>query len=161
MAQMPEVGKPAPIFTLPDATETPVSLNDFRGKWVVLYFYPKDNTPGCTTEALEFSAALQDFDKLNAVVIGVSPDNCKSHAKFIEKQGLKVLLLSDPDHKVLESCGAWQEKSMYGRKYMGVQRSTVLIDPEGVVRFVWPTVKARGHAGEVLRKLPELAAGGH
>ncbi len=160
MAQMPEVGTPAPIFTLPDATETPVSLNDFRGKWVVLYFYPKDNTPGCTTEALEFSAARQDFAKQNAVVIGLSPDNCKSHARFIETQGLNVILLSDPEHKVLEQYGVWQEKSMYGRKYMGVQRATVLIDPQGGVRFVWPAVKPRGHASEVLQKLRELAAAG-
>lgn len=158
MSHMPEAGKPAPPFTLPDAGETPLSLENFRGKWVVLYFYPKDNTPGCTTEALEFSAAIEEFNRHNAVVIGVSPDSCKSHARFIEKQGLRVLLLSDPEHQVLEKYGAWQEKSMYGRKYMGVQRSTVLIDPHGVVRFVWPRVKAKGHAGEVLEKLRELSA---
>jgi len=153
MSKMPEIGSKAPSFTLPDAGEKPVKLEDFRGKWVVLYFYPKDNTSGCTTEALEFTAAIDNFKKLNAVVLGVSPDSCKSHVKFIEKQGLKVLLLSDPAHEMIEKYGAWQEKSMYGRKYMGVQRSTVLVDPEGVVKYIWPKVKARGHAAAVEQKI--------
>ncbi len=156
MSKLPETGRPAPSFTLPDAGDTPVKLEDFRGKWVVLYFYPKDNTSGCTVEALEFTAAIDNFKKLNAVVLGVSPDSCKSHVKFIEKQGLKVLLLSDPTHEMIEKYGAWQEKSMYGRKYMGVQRSTVLIDGNGIVKHIWPKVKARGHAAEVLQKLKQL-----
>lgn len=153
MSKMPEIGSKAPSFTLPDSGETPVKLEDFQGKWVVLYFYPKDNTSGCTIEAIEFTAAMEKFNDLNAIVIGVSPDSCKSHVKFIEKQGLKVLLLSDPAHEMIEKYGAWQEKSMYGRKYMGVQRSTVLVDPEGVVKYIWPKVKARGHAAEVEQKI--------
>ncbi len=156
MSMIPEIGQPAPDFALPDAEGNRVALKELRGKWVVLYFYPKDNTSGCTVEALEFTALLDEFQKLNAVVLGVSPDSCKSHQKFIEKQSLKVTLLSDEDHQVIEQYGFWVEKSMYGKKYMGVQRGTVIIDPEGVVRHVWPKVKARGHAEEVLSKLKAL-----
>ncbi|RMF59285.1 MAG: thioredoxin-dependent thiol peroxidase [Calditrichaeota bacterium] len=153
---MLKIGDQAPQFTLPDASETPVSLEDFRGKWVILYFYPKDNTSGCTLEALDFTAALPEFEKLNAVVIGVSPDSCKSHQNFMQKHQLKVLLLSDTEHQVLEAYGAWQLKRMYGREYMGVVRSTFLIDPEGVIRHMWNKVKVKGHVEEVLQKLKEL-----
>ncbi len=156
MSKMPEIGSPAPSFALRDAGERLVKLEDFRGKWVVLYFYPKDNTAGCTVEALEFTAAIDSFNKLNAIVIGISPDSSKSHAKFIEKQNLKVLLLSDPNHEMLENYGVWQEKSMYGRKYMGVQRSTVLIDPQGTIKYIWPKVKAKGHAAEVQQQIATL-----
>ena len=150
------VGDNAPAFSLPDATEREVALEQFRGQWVVLYFYPKDNTSGCTTEALDFTAALPQFEQHNAVVIGISPDSCKSHQNFINKHQLKVLLLSDTDHKVLEAYGAWQLKRMYGREYMGVVRSTYLIDPQGTIRRIWPKVKVKGHVEEVLKTLVEL-----
>jgi peroxiredoxin Q/BCP len=159
MRGLPEIGQLAPDFTLPDADGKQIALKDLKGKWVVLYFYPKDNTSGCTVEALEFTVLLEAFQKLNAVVLGVSPDSCKSHQKFIEKQSLKVTLLSDENHEVIERFGFWVEKSMYGKKYMGVQRGTVLIDPEGVVRHIWPKVKARGHAEEVLNMLKTLQKG--
>lgn len=156
---MPAVGTTAPQITLQDADATSVSLSEFRGRWVVLYFYPKDNTPGCTTEALEFTALKTDFAARNAVVVGVSPDSCASHRKFIDKKALDVILLSDPDQAALTPFGAWGEKSMYGKTYMGVVRSSFLIDPEGVIREVWPKVKAKGHAQAVLERLDEVAGG--
>jgi peroxiredoxin Q/BCP len=151
-----EAGQKAPDFNLSDANEHTVSLGQFKGKWVVLYFYPKDDTPGCTTEALDFSAQLGEFADLNAAVLGVSPDSCKRHQKFIGKHNLSVQLLSDPEHKTLEEYGAWQRKSMYGKEYMGVMRSTCLIDPGGVLRYIWPRVKVKGHADEVRQKIVEL-----
>ncbi|NOX38255.1 MAG: thioredoxin-dependent thiol peroxidase [Calditrichaeota bacterium] len=150
------VGDQAPDFCLPDASEREVCLKDFRGKWVILYFYPKDNTSGCTTEAVDFTRHLPDYHALNAVVVGISPDSCQSHRKFIDKFGLKVQLLSDPDQRVLKQYGVWQKKKMYGREYMGVVRSTFLIDPEGKVAYIWPKVKVAGHADAVLKKLQEL-----
>ena len=153
-----EVGQKAPDFNLLDANEKSVHLDQFKGKWVVLYFYPKDDTPGCTSEALDFSARLGKFARLNAAVIGVSPDSCKSHQKFIGKFNLSVQLLSDPEHNTLKDYGAWQKKRLYGREYMGVQRSTFLIDPEGVLRHIWPKVKVKGHADEVRQKIRELQA---
>ncbi len=149
-------GQQAPVFTLSDANSEPVSLEQYKGKWVVLYFYPKDNTSGCTMEAIDFTAALSDFDALNAVVIGISPDSPKSHQNFINKHQLKVLLLSDPEHQVLEAYGVWQKKRMYGREYMGVVRSTFLIDPQGVIRHAWRKVKVKGHVEEVKSVLKEL-----
>jgi peroxiredoxin Q/BCP len=151
-----EIGQKAPNFNLLDPGENSVKLVQFKGKWVVLYFYPKDDTPGCTTEALDFSARLGEFSNLNASVIGVSPDSCKSHQKFIGKHNLSVQLLSDPEHQTLKDYGAWQKKSMYGKEYMGVQRSTYLIDPDGVIRYIWPKVKVKGHADEVRQKILEL-----
>ncbi|ANQ53751.1 Peroxiredoxin [Thermosipho sp. 1063] len=127
-----------------------------KGKWVVLYFYPKDNTKGCTTEALEFSGLIDEFKKLNAEVIGVSPDKVESHKKFIAKHNLKVKFLSDENKAVLEKLGVWQLKKMYGREYYGVVRTTVLVDPDGKIEYVWEKVKAKGHAKEVLEKLREL-----
>jgi peroxiredoxin Q/BCP len=153
-----EVGQKAPDFNLLDANEKTVHLGQFKGKWVVLYFYPKDDTPGCTTEALDFSARLGEFAQLNAAIIGVSPDSCKSHQKFIGKHDLSVQLLSDPERNTLKDYGAWQKKRMYGKEYMGVQRSTYLIDPEGVLRHIWPKVKVKGHADEVRQKIMELQA---
>jgi thioredoxin-dependent peroxiredoxin len=126
------------------------------GKWVVLYFYPKDFTSGCTTEACEFSAALPFFKKLGATVIGVSPDTEERHQKFAEKHGLEITLLADPDREVLGRYGAWGKKNMYGRVVEGVLRSTVLIDPAGKIAHHWPKVKAAGHAEEVRKKLEEL-----
>ena len=156
MEFLPKINQPAPAFTIPDANNSPVQLSDFSGKWVVLYFYPKDNTSGCTLEAQEFSAALPDFATLNAVVIGVSPDSCRKHTNFIKKYDLKVMLLSDESHEMLEKYGVWQEKSMFGNRYMGVVRSTVLIDPNGIVRHGWEKVKPEGHAAEVLETIKTL-----
>ena len=150
------VGKKAPAFSLLAIDGGKKKLGDYAGKWLVLYFYPKDDTPGCTVEACDFSSGLKQFEKLEAAVAGVSPDDAASHRKFIDKFKLKIELLSDPDHEVIEKYGAWGEKNMYGKKSMGVIRSTVLIDPEGKVAHHWSKVKAEGHADEVRAKLAEL-----
>jgi peroxiredoxin Q/BCP len=149
-------GDNAPEFCLPDKDENSICLKDYKGKWVVLYFYPKDNTKGCTIEAIDFTSSLPDFSKLGAVVIGVSPDSPKSHQKFVDKHELKVLLVSDVDHKVLEEYGVWQEKSMYGKKYFGVVRSTLLIDPEGKIAEIWEKVRVKDHVLNVKERLIEL-----
>ncbi len=151
-----EVGRAAPAFALTDQTGRQHALKDYLGKWVVLYFYPKDNTSGCTKQACQFRDQLPDFTGADAVVLGVSPDSEKSHTGFIEKQKLNFDLLTDPDKKVLAKYGVWQEKSMYGRKYMGVVRTTYLIDPDGKVAHRWEKVKVPGHADEVLEKIGEL-----
>ena len=143
-------GTAAPDFTLPRDGGGTVSLSDYRGKSVVLYFYPKDDTSGCTVEAIDFTAKVEDFAKAGAVVIGMSPDPVKAHDKFIKKHGLGIVLASDEDKSTLEAYGVWAEKSMYGRKYMGVERTTVLIGPDGTVRKVWEKVKVPGHVDEVL-----------
>ncbi|HPR64492.1 MAG TPA: peroxiredoxin [Thermoanaerobaculia bacterium] len=148
-----KIGDKAPAFTLPASTGRNVSLKELKGSWVVLYFYPKDSTSGCTLEAQEFTGLKKDFDALNAVVLGVSPDSVRSHCSFQEKYNLDVLLLSDTEHSTLQAYGAWQLKKMYGREYYGVVRSTVLIDPKGTITAIWPKVKARGHAAEVLEDL--------
>ncbi|HLU48904.1 MAG TPA: thioredoxin-dependent thiol peroxidase [Planctomycetota bacterium] len=153
---MIEVGKKAPAFTLPNQDDEKVRLADLAGKWVVLYFYPRDDTPGCTTEACDFTATIADFESLDAVVIGVSPDSTESHRKFIAKHDLKVMLLSDPDHKVMEKYGAWGEKQNYGRTIEGVIRSTVIIDPNGKVAHHFPNVRAKGHVEKVKEKLAAL-----
>lgn len=150
-----KIGDPAPSILLNNAEEKAISLDTFKGKWVVLYFYPKDNTPGCTIEANEFSAALPQFKKLGAEIIGLSPDSCKSHRSFIEKQGLKIHLLSDPEKSVLQAYGVWQEKKNYGKTYMGVVRSTFLINPEGKIAEIWEKVKVKGHVNAVLQSLKE------
>lgn len=150
------VGDKAPDFCLEDPDRGKMCLKDFEGKWVVLYFYPKDNTSGCTMEALEFTAAEDDFKAKNAVVIGVSPDSLKSHTKFRQKHDLSINLLSDTEKATLEVYGVWQTKKMYGREYMGVVRSTYLIDQEGKVAYIWLKVKVAGHADAVLGKLIEL-----
>lgn len=147
---MIDVGTLAPdaVFTTPDGKA--VKASDYRGKTLILYFYPKDDTSGCTKEAQEFSALSGDFSKAGAVVIGISKDSEKSHAKFIAKYDLKVALGSDESGDVCEAFGVWVEKSMYGKKYMGIERSTFLIDPQGKVTRVWRKVKVPGHAAEVL-----------
>lgn len=147
---MNQENKKAPAFTLPDKSGKMYSLKDFAGKKVVLYFYPKDMTPGCTKEACDFRDSFSDFEKINVVVIGISPDSPERHKKFIEKYELPSLLLSDESKKVLEKYGVWKEKSMYGRKYMGVERTTVLIDEQGKIVKVFPKVKVKGHVEEVL-----------
>ena len=150
------INETAPPFCLPDQNGGEVCLNHFSGKWVVLYFYPKDNTPGCTTEAIDFSANQKDFEKLDAVILGVSPDSVKSHQNFCQKKDLTISLLADVEKKVLNDYGVWQLKKMYGREYFGVVRTTVLIDPNGTVREIWPKVKVKGHSIVVLEKLKEL-----
>lgn len=151
-----KIGDKAPEFCLLDADENKVCLKDFKGKWIVLYFYPKDNTSGCTKEAVGFTEKKEEFEKLGAIILGVSPDSPKSHRNFREKKGLNIKLLSDQEHKVLESYNAWQLKKMYGREYMGVVRSTFLIDPEGKIVYIWPKVKVTGHVEDVLEKLKEI-----
>ncbi len=143
-------GSKAPDFTLPDQDGKDVSLKDYSGKWLVLYFYPKDDTPGCTIEAKDFTAIMGKLTKMGAAVAGVSPDSVKSHCKFIEKYGLKIALLSDPEKKVVKKYGAWGVKKMYGKESEGLVRSTFLISPEGKVARAWNRVKAEGHAEEVL-----------
>ena len=151
-----EEGMKAPGFSLPDQDGAEVSLSEFEGNWVVLYFYPKDDTPGCTAEACEFTDGIEDFKGLNAVVLGCSPDSPEKHRKFIAKYDLGVRLLSDPEHEVMEAYGAWGEKNMYGKVTVGVIRSTVVIDPEGRVAHRWKRVKAKGHAEKVRERLEKL-----
>ncbi|HWA63032.1 MAG TPA: peroxiredoxin [Caulobacteraceae bacterium] len=148
-------GDKAPDFDMP-ADEGRVSLAGLKGKTVVLYFYPKDDTTGCTAEAQGFTAAADDFAKAGAVVVGVSKDTPAAHAKFRAKYGLKPLLGSDKDGDVVERYGAWVEKSLYGRKYMGIDRSTFLIDGEGVIRRIWRKVKVPGHVAAVLQAVQDL-----
>ena len=155
---MLETGTMAPEFTLPDKDGRPVSLSDFRGKKVVVYFYPKDSTPGCTRQACAFAAAWEEFRKRNAVVIGISKDSQASHQKFAEKNGLTFLLLSDPERQAIEAYGVWQEKKLYGKTSMGVVRTTFLIDEEGRIQSVMPKVKPDTNAADVLALLQETDA---
>lgn len=151
-----EPGRRAPSFTLPDQDGRKVSLADFAGSPVVVYFYPADDTPGCTKEACQFNANLRAFDRAGVAVVGVSPDDAASHRAFRTKYKLRFPLLSDTDHKVMERYGAWGEKTMYGRKTTGVIRSTLLVGDDGKVQRAWYGVRADGHAAKVLE---ELAAG--
>lgn len=148
-----KVGDTAPDFDLATDGGGRVRLSELKGKPVVVYFYPKDDTSGCTKEAQEFTALLPEFEKRGAVVIGISPDGVRAHEKFRAKYELGVTLASDEDKSVLEAWGVWVEKSMYGRKYMGVERTTVLVDAAGKVAAVWPKVKVTGHAAAVLKAL--------
>jgi peroxiredoxin Q/BCP len=147
---MPSVGQAAPGFSLPDDTGTQRDLGERRGHWTVVYFYPKDDTPGCTTEACEFRDINSDINAHDAEVWGVSVLGTGSKAYFKRKFGLNFALLADVDHAVAESYGTWVEKSNYGRKYMGIARTTFLVDPDGRIAHVWPKVKAQGHAADVL-----------
>ncbi|MFC7052884.1 peroxiredoxin [Hansschlegelia quercus] len=156
MPTLPTEGQPAPDFTLPGAGGRTLSLADFRGRKVVLYFYPKDDTSGCTLEAQEFTRLKEAFDAAGASVIGVSPDSVASHDKFAKKYSLDVALASDETKEMLTAYGVWGEKSMYGRKYLGVERATVLIDGDGKVARVWTKVKARGHADEVFAAVQRI-----
>jgi len=153
---MINIGELAPLFCLPKDGGDQVCLKDLKGRWIVLYFYPKDLTQGCTLEALDFTAAKKDFEKLGAEILGVSADSLDSHRRFREKNNLTITLLSDEEKKTLETYGAWQIKKMYGREFKGVIRSTFLIDPKGIVVFTWPKVKVANHVNEVLTKLKEL-----
>ena len=153
---MPTIGKAAPAFTLDTDTGERLALRDLRGRPVVLYFYPKDDTSGCTTEACEFRDAFPRFRKSKAVILGISPDSVKSHQKFKAKYELPFTLLADPDHTVCEKYGVWKEKSMYGRKYMGVERTTFVIDGAGKIAEIFVKVKPAGHAADVEAALAEL-----
>ena len=147
---MLEPGMKAPEFALPDKDGNTVSLSDFAGKKVVLYFYPKDNTPGCTRQACAFAGAYEEFKKINAVVIGVSKDSSASHQKFAEKHGLPFILLSDPELSAIQAYGVWQEKKLYGKVSMGVVRSTFIIDENGMIEKVMPKVKPDTNTAEIL-----------
>jgi len=162
-----EIGEKAPEFVLRDANGKETRLSDFKGKWVVLYFYPKDNTSGCTKEACDFTELLPRFKDTEAIVIGVSPDTPESHKKFAARHNLKILLLSDPQKEALRAFGAWGKKKNYGKEYEGVKRSTFLIDPDGNIVWEWKNVRVRikrkgqeiRHADQVLEKLNSLKKG--
>jgi len=147
------IGAKAPVFSAPDQSGATVSLSDFKGKTVILYFYPKDDTPGCTVEACSFRDEHSVFLKKGAIVIGVSPDSSKKHTKFIEKHSLPFSLLADEDHKIALAYHVWVEKSMYGKKYMGVERSTFVIGPDGKLKAIYRKVKPAEHIAEVLTAL--------
>lgn len=153
----PEAGQRAPDFDLPAAGGGRLRLADFKGRALVLYFYPKDDTSGCTREAIDFQGLRKQFEAAGAAIVGMSPDPATSHDKFRAKHGLEFELASDPETATLQAYGVWKEKSMYGRKYMGVERSTFLIDGEGVIRKVWRNVKVPGHAAEVLESVKHFA----
>lgn len=150
---MLEIGTKAPAFTLPDKDGSLVSLSDFAGRKVVLYFYPRDNTPGCTRQACAFAGAYEEFKKINVVVIGISKDSVASHQKFAEKHGLPFILLSDPELTAIQAYGVWQEKKLYGKVSMGVARSTFVINENGMIEKAMPKVKPDTNAAEILEYL--------
>jgi len=154
--KIPEIGDKSPQFSLPDQNEKIISLKDFSEKWIILYFYPKDNTSGCTKEAIGFTEVKDELEKSGVFVLGISPDSPKSHRNFIEKKELRITLLSDPEHKVLEKFGAWRLKKNYGREYYGVIRSTFIISPEKKIVYRWKNVKVNGHVEAVMKKLKEV-----
>ena len=156
MVEIPNVSTKAPEFSVLNQNGDNINLKDLKGKWVVMYFYPKDDTPGCTIEANEFTSLSKNFEKENAVIFGISPDDEKSHCKFIDKYKLDIDLLADTEKELVTKYGVWKEKSMYGRTYMGVTRTTFLIDDKGDVAEVWTNVKAKGHAEIVLNRLVEI-----
>ena len=153
-----KIGDKAPEFLVKISEDKEYSLEELKGKYVVLYFYPKDNTPGCTLEAMDFNELLQDFQVLNTMVLGVSRDNLKSHSKFKDKYNLKFNLGSDVEGETCSKYGVWVEKSMFGKKYMGVNRATFLINTQGKIAHIWPKVSVEGHAREVLNKIRDLSA---
>jgi peroxiredoxin Q/BCP len=149
-----KAGDQAPDFNLPDENGTPRKLGEFKGQFLVLYFYPKDDTPGCTTEACDFRNSIHNYEKAGVVVLGISPDSSKSHAKFKEKYSLPFSLLADEGHKICEAYGVWGKKKAMGREYDGVFRTTFLINPQGVIKRVFENVKPDGHSTEVLSEVP-------
>ena len=153
---MLEVGDAIPPFCIANQDEEEICFRDIKGRWIILYFYPKDNTQGCTTEACDFTASLPDFSSLNAIVLGVSPDSPKKHRNFIEKRDLKLTLLADEDKSLCKSFGVWQQKKNFGKEYMGVVRSTYLIAPKGTLAFKWEKVRVKGHVEVVKEKLREV-----
>lgn len=150
------IGDNAPEFCLPDEGDGEFCLKNLKGKWVVLYFYPKDNTSGCTLEAMDFTSVKDELESMGALILGVSPDSTKSHRNFISNKSLSISLLSDPEHKVIDQYGAWQMKKNYGKEYYGVVRSTFLIAPDGKIAHIWPNVKVKGHVEAVKEKLNGL-----
>lgn len=153
---MLEIGSVAPEFCLSNQDDVEICSRDLRGKWIVLYFYPKDSTPGCTTEACEFTAAQDAYDDLGAIILGVSADSTASHRKFIEKQNLDITLLSDPTTQMMQEYGVWALKKNYGKEYMGIVRSTYIIDPKGIVKAGWTNVKVKDHVAKVQKELAAL-----
>ncbi len=153
---MLETGHKAPDFSVPDENGNIISLDDFKGKKLVLYFYPKDSTPGCTVEARDFTAHVKDFDAAGAMVLGASKDSRKRHQNFIAKQELAITLLSDEDGILCEAYGVWVQKKLYGREYMGIERATFLIDENGVIRNIWRKVKVKDHVEAVLQAVESL-----
>ena len=156
MSDIPQSEDKAPSFTINNQDGEAVSLEDFRDKWLVLYFYPKDNTPGCTTEAKDFSTYKEEFTELNTEILGVSTDSEESHRKFIEKKDLSINLLSDPNHKVADDYKVWRLKKFMGKEYMGIERSTFIIKPDQTVAHSWFKVRTKGHVEAVLDKLKDL-----
>jgi peroxiredoxin Q/BCP len=153
---MVNVGEKAPDFCLNNQMLEECCLRNYYGKWIVLYFYPKDNTPGCTMEAIYFTKYKQEFEQLNTVILGVSADSCESHKKFADKNNVSLILLSDPQHTVCESYGVWIPKLFLGRSFLGITRTTFLIDPTGTIVHVWQKVKVAGHTNAVLSKIKEV-----
>jgi len=153
---MLEIGNVVENFCLPNQDEEEICFRDIKGRWIVLYFYPKDNTPGCTTEACDFTDNLENFDELSSIILGVSPDSPKKHRNFINKKNLKITLLADEDKELAKQFGIWRPKKLFGREYLGVVRSTFIINPNGVVAYKWEKVRVKGHVEEVKEKLKEL-----
>ena len=153
---MLQIGDSVPEFCLANQDEEEICFRDIKGRWIVLYFYPKDNTPGCSTEACDFTTALPEFENLDAIVLGVSPDSPQKHRKFIEKKELKITLLADEDKSLCKTFGVWQLKKFMGKEYMGVVRSTFIIAPDGKVEALWQKVRVKGHVDAVKEKLEEL-----
>jgi len=155
---MLEVGTVVPDFCLPNQDDEEICFRDIKGKWIVLYFYPKDNTPGCTTQACDFTEAEPDFSKLDAIILGVSPDSPKKHRNFREKKELKITLLADEEKELCNTFGIWQLKKFMGKEYMGVVRSTFIISPEGKIAALWTKVRVKEHVKQVKEKLQALQA---
>ncbi|MBL0721126.1 MAG: thioredoxin-dependent thiol peroxidase [Sulfurovum sp.] len=153
---MLNIGDIVENFCLPNQDEEEICFRDIKGRWIVLYFYPKDNTPWCTTEACDFTNNLENFDELGAIILGVSPDSPKKHRSFIEKKSLKITLLADEDKELSGQFGAWQLKKLFGKEYMGIVRSTFLINPDGKIAYRWEKVKVKGHVEAIKDKLKEL-----
>jgi peroxiredoxin Q/BCP len=153
---MLEIGDVIPPFCIQNQDEEEICFRDIKGRWIIIYFYPKDNTSGCTIEACDFTDALPDFSDLDAIVLGVSPDSARKHRNFIEKESLKITLLADEEKSLCKSFGVWQQKKNFGREYMGVVRSTYLISPDGTLAFKWEKVRVKGHVNAVKEKLKEL-----
>ncbi|MCK4974015.1 MAG: thioredoxin-dependent thiol peroxidase [Sulfurimonas sp.] len=153
---MIKIDDKAPQFCLPNQDDVEICLRDLKGKWIVLYFYPKDNTPGCTTEACEFTQAQPDFNDLDAIILGVSADPTKKHRSFIEKKELDITLLSDESTDMMQEYGVWQLKKNYGKEYMGIVRTTLIINPQGVIKALWEKVRVKDHVLNVQKTLQEL-----
>ena len=153
---MLEIGTKAPEFCLPNQDDVEICLRDLKGKWIVLYFYPRDNTPGCTTEACDFTEAVPYFEDLNAVILGVSADSTQKHRNFIAKKELDITLLSDESTDMMQEYGVWQLKKNYGKEYMGIVRSTYIIDPDAIIKEVWTKVRVKEHVNKIKEELEKL-----